>query len=153
MVQNTSEKVLASIDAEGGLTACWPWLKHTDKNGYGRLRYQGLRLGAHQWSYIHHIGTIPFNMFVCHSCDNPTCCNPNHLWLGTPQENNLDRDKKNRYKPPFPKGSLKKTKGKIRKLKRGTYAVELRGKYIGTFQSQQEAEEDILVALKDWKTH
>jgi len=150
---NTSEKILSYIDAEGGINACWPWLRHTDKNGYGRLRYQTLRLGAHQWSYLHHVGSIPKGMFVCHSCDNPTCCNPTHLWLGTPQENTKDRDLKNRYKPPFPKGSLRPAKGKIRKKKRGTYAVELRHKYIGTFKTRKEAEDAIQAKLADWQYH
>ena len=38
MLWNTPEKVLASIDAEGGLNVCWPWLKHVDKDGYGRFK-------------------------------------------------------------------------------------------------------------------
>ena len=151
---NNPYKILSSIDSEGGLNSCWPWLKHKDKDGYGRLRYQTKRMGAHQWSYLHHIGPIPNNMFVCHACDNPSCCNPMHLWIGTPQENTKDRDIKNRYKPPFPKGSLRSTaRGKIRKLKRGTYQVELRHKYIGTFNSLEKAKEAIQRALFDRQHH
>ena len=153
MAWNTPEKVLASIDAEGGLNACWPWLKHVDKDGYGRLKYQRLRLGAHQWSYIYHIGEIKKGLCVCHSCDNPICCNPTHLWLGTRGENNIDRNKKGRYKPPFPKGSLRPAKGRIRKTPSGKYSVELRQKYIGTFQTKQEAELAIQKALVDWSNH
>jgi hypothetical protein len=151
---NNPYKVLSSIDSEGGLNACWLWLKHKDKDGYGRLRYQTKPFSAHRWSYMHHIGLIPEGMFVCHSCDNPSCCNPLHLWLGTSQENTKDRDNKNRYKPPFPKGSLRPTaRGRIRKKKRGTYQVELRHKYIGTFNTREEAEQAIQKALMDWPHH
>jgi hypothetical protein len=153
MPKNNPYKVMRSIDCEGGLFVCWEWLKHKDKDGYGRLRYQTKRMGAHQWSYLHHVGLIPDGMFVCHSCDNPSCCNPMHLWLGTTQENTKDRDIKNRYKPPFPKGSLRPTKGRIRKRKKGTYSVELRHKYIGTFRTREEAEKAIQVALEDWQCH
>lgn len=153
MPWNTPAKVLASIDSEGGLNCCWPWLKYIDKDGYGRLSYQRLRVGAHQWSYIHHYGEIPKGLFVCHSCDNPSCCNPMHLWLGTTQENTKDRDNKGRHKPPFPKGSLKKATGRIRKKKCGTYSVELRHKYIGTFNTREEAEHAIQKALEDWQCH
>lgn len=76
-----------------------------------------------------------------------------HLWLGTTQENTKDRDNKGRYKPPFPKGSLRKATGRIRKKKRGTYSVELRHKYIGTFNTKIEAEQAIQKALEDWQCH
>jgi hypothetical protein len=75
---------------------CWNWTGGLDGNGYGRLDFKGKRYGSHRLSYILSIGDIPGGMFVCHKCDNPLCCNPSHLFIGTLQDNNADRVKKGR---------------------------------------------------------
>jgi hypothetical protein len=56
---------------------------------------------AHQLAYINAVGPIPPGLCVCHSCDNPTCINPAHLFLGTVGDNNADRDRKGRHKASF----------------------------------------------------
>lgn len=80
---------------------CWEWLKSTNKKGYGYFQINALpAFPAHRVSYELYKGEIPEGMCVCHSCDNPKCVNPDHLWLGTIKENNLDRDKKGRNAQP-----------------------------------------------------
>lgn len=80
--------------------ACWFWIGFRSPKGYGILSNEGKLQRAHRVSWVIHNGTIPKNILVCHSCDNPSCVNPNHLWLGTTQENTADRNAKGRQDHP-----------------------------------------------------
>ncbi len=82
-------------------SACWEWTG-SKRNGYGRMivgsRTDGTRrsMSAHRVSYEIVYGEIPAGMEVCHKCDNPSCVNPNHLFIGTRQDNIDDRERKGR---------------------------------------------------------
>lgn len=83
---------------------CWLWTGGKDRDGYGQInssREKGVArkcLRAHRISYEHFIGEIPKGYFVCHTCDNPSCVNPKHLWAGSVNDNNKDAIKKGRDK-------------------------------------------------------
>lgn len=79
---------------------CWEWQGAISAKGYGRLTYNQKRLSAHRVAYELYRGEIPNGFLVCHLCDNPRCCNPHHLWLGTAKENTQDAIAKGRLKPP-----------------------------------------------------
>lgn len=76
--------------------SCWNWQGCLDSDGYGRFQFNYQRWKTHRLSYHVHKGSIPLDMCVCHSCDNPKCVNPDHLWLGTTQDNTRDRTLKGR---------------------------------------------------------
>ncbi len=64
--------------------------------GYGIFSYQHQTIRAHRFAYETFCDSIPAGLYVCHDCDNPLCCNPSHLFLGTATDNNRDRDAKGR---------------------------------------------------------
>jgi hypothetical protein len=82
-------------------TGCWLWTASTrGNNNYGALRVgsSNTPMLAHRLSYIINKGIIPKDKQVLHTCDMALCCNPNHLYLGTQQENIKDRDKRGRQR-------------------------------------------------------
>lgn len=77
---------------------CWIWTAGKTSRGYGMMNYQNKKQYAHRLSYQYSKGPITNGLHVCHSCDNPSCINPDHLWLGTNYDNILDKMKKGRAK-------------------------------------------------------
>lgn len=85
-----------------GPDECWPWRGHRRQLGYGWFNLNGRPTNASRAAYILLHGPLASDQFVCHSCDNPPCCNPAHLWLGTAAENNRDRELKGRGRRGVP---------------------------------------------------
>lgn len=108
-----------------GLNECWEWQAvKRENNGYGLFGVEGTMLYAHRvaWSLMN--GKIPDGMYVLHKCDNRSCCNPNHLFLGTHQDNMSDMVNKGRQsrisRPGAMNPNAKLTESQV---------IEIRSKY------------------------
>jgi hypothetical protein len=88
--------------------SCWEWVGavQSERNPYGRFKLHGKSELAHRLSYQWNVGPIPDGLLVCHSCDNPRCVNPEHLFVGTPKDNMQDCAAKGRN-PSAPKDNCK----------------------------------------------
>lgn len=81
---------------------CWEWSGSRNHRNYGIIfvyqdeRRKNHNMAASRFSWILHFGAIPDGMQVCHTCDNPPCVRPDHLWLGTAKQNTDDRIAKGR---------------------------------------------------------
>lgn len=87
------ERIESMVDKCGG---CWNWKGHKSLFGYGQIKINGSQQMAHRVTYELYVGRIPKGLCVLHKCDNPSCCNPDHLFLGTMKDNVIDCMKKGR---------------------------------------------------------
>jgi len=96
-------------------SGCWLWVAYIDNTGYGSLSYgcRGDTEGAHRVSYELYKGPIPKGMCILHTCDTPTCVNPDHLFLGTQLDNIKDRNSKGRAAKGETHGSAKLTEEQV----------------------------------------
>ena len=92
---NLDGKTMLHVD---GIDNCWAWKASSRNKGYGAFCYPKggdiIQGRAHRFSWELHFGEIPDGMCILHSCDNPPCCNPAHLSIGTRDENNKQAQEK-----------------------------------------------------------
>lgn len=95
-MQTLAERFWSKVDRRGA-DQCWPWTGARDARGYGSIHHDGRRRRATQVSWSLANGeAFPEGKCACHTCDNPPCVNPAHLWPGTVRENALDAKAKGR---------------------------------------------------------
>lgn len=86
-----------SLIRKGSPEECWVWTGTKSGIGYGRFGFKKQAFAAHRLAFFLEYGIDPGDLLVCHKCDNPPCCNPNHLFLGTHLDNVRDCISKKRH--------------------------------------------------------
>jgi hypothetical protein len=104
MIKILLKRFLKLVKIPEDVNSCWEWQGNKSKQGYGRIRKPKTKnlLSAHRVSFMLFNGEDPGDLLVCHSCDNPGCVNPFHLWLGTCGDNT--KDMLNKGRRPSQKG-------------------------------------------------
>lgn len=121
---------------------CFEWCLATDPDGYGVAHENSVRpaprfvknLRAHRLAYEVFVGDIG-RFYVLHKCDNPKCCNPEHLFLGTAKDNHSDSQQKGRHSHGETQGASKFTEADIRAIRSSSESLLVLSKIYGVTKS------------------
>lgn len=129
---------------------CWEWIAYKNKLGYGVFRFDNKTQLAHRISWFLKYNIMP-DRLVLHKCDNPGCVNPNHLFLGTDNDNAQDKVNKNRQAKGYDFKSVKHTEEDIKEIRKlystGDYTTRKLAKMFGTCNSKISD----IINRKRWK--
>ena len=140
--------------SKGNPDECWLWNGSKNRSGYGQINRNGKGIKAHRYAYMQaNKCSIDRKTLVLHKCDNPSCVNPNHLFLGTQEDNMKDMKEKGRAdKAKKVKGSshykTKLSENSVARI-RMMYGV-LEGKHIADIYSISRASVCVIQSCKSW---
>lgn len=115
MRPNTEADFWKKVDRRGP-DECWEWLGGYSSRGYGTF-VMGKTYSSHRLAHTFANGPIGDGLFVCHRCDNTRCCNPAHLFLGTPKDNSEDMSRKGRASRHAKVGQRKLSDQEVREIR------------------------------------
>ncbi len=114
---------------------CWEWVGSRNQQGYGQFCVNRVPRPSHRVSYELHFGPFNAKMCICHRCDNPPCIRPDHLFLGSHQDNVRDAIRKGRMKYDWASKLNKSDVIKIRELaERGGLPLDIANAFLVTRQ-------------------
>jgi hypothetical protein len=137
----------------GSSDECWPWTGSTDGHGYGQISIQRFPRKATRIALILD-GRNPGNLCALHKCDNPPCCNPGHLYVGTKLENSTDMVRRRRHQTDPARGekhyASKITEEVVREIRRRAERGELQRSIADSFGIDRTMVSKI-VLRKNWR--
>jgi hypothetical protein len=130
--KTVAERFWEKVDVEG-VSECWNWKASTTRGGYGQFWLGGTQVKAHRVAWELTNGPIPEGMYCLHQCDNPRCCNPNHIRLGSLAENMQECVERDRIAKGERQASAKLTAKKVKEIRkkyaRGISTIKLSAEY------------------------
>ncbi len=139
--------------AIGNSDSCWPWVKTLNPRGYGQATHKRWPWRAHRLAWFFTHGNIPEGFLVLHHCDNRSCCNPKHLYVGTWADNMRDRSVRGRCNTK--KGSARKdailTESQVAEIKSFSVRPHGFGRIMAKRFGVHEATISAIVCNKNWR--
>ena len=133
IISNRESLRLKILDNVDWVKGCWIWKRSVNGDGYGNTWANGKSMHAHRLLYLIFKGEIKEGLCVCHHCDNPSCVNPEHLWLGSHKDNMKDMTRKKRtlYGEQRPNNKIPSTLYReiAKKYKNGITQIQLAKEY------------------------
>lgn len=135
----------------GSPVECWEWSNSTNWKGYGHLGINEVTWLSHRLAWMLTSGDIPDGLCVLHECDNPLCCNPDHLFLGTHTDNMHDMIRKGRLviNNGSKNGRSKLTEDQVREIRKLKPLYSLR--QLGKIFDVSHGAIDLVIQGKTWK--
>lgn len=143
-----AERFWSKVDRSG---ECWLWQGATVTGGYGLFRRDGHNQLAHRVAYELAYGPIPSGLLACHHCDTPACCRPDHLFLGTHDDNARDRDIKKRMPLGDQRKQAKLCAVDVQEIRRRHAAGESTQGELAQYFGVDRSKISRILARKSWK--
>ena len=135
---------------ENMTTGCHEWTGLRNEFGYGIININKKHIRVHRLIYKQAFGEIPEGMFICHHCDNPSCCNLSHLFLGSPKDNHQDMTYKNRQVIPLGEHN---GKSKLNEIDMTAIKIQLKNKVEGALLARLfYVDKKTIYQIRDEKT-
>lgn len=96
---SAEDRFWSRVKKSDEIDGCWEWTAGRTSQGYGHFQVNGVIHKTHRYAYEMANGPIPPGLFACHRCDNPPCVRPDHIFLGTNRDNQIDSRDKGRNRP------------------------------------------------------
>ena len=147
--QKTLDRFWAKVNKTN---SCWEWNASKERKGYGEFRASclGGRWLAHRLSWFFRHGEIPNGLWVLHQCDNPSCVNPSHLYLGTSDDNISDMVSRNRTAKGARHSQAKLIQSEVDEIRRLYSEGAARKALVMRYRVSRQTI-DRIVTFKNWK--
>ena len=146
------ERFLSKVNKQEN--GCWLWTGARDKNGYGWFNGVGKPGGhtrANRQAWMFFRGDIPKGLFVCHTCDTPSCVNPDHLFLGTNNDNRQDSKQKGRTCRGTRVNTNRLSESQVHEIRKRYIPRVVTQKYLAEQYGVSESAVGLIITNRNWK--